>query len=102
MVKFKIDKITNPNVDKFKQSDIDIAYEFSKLMHKEFGEFLKGIVLFGSVARKEGPHRNDIDIMVLIDDVSFHLDTGLIEAYRVIVSKLVIKTSRRIPLSRGE
>ena len=96
MVTFKIEKITNPNVANYPKEDYETAYDFANKLYKEFGSFLKAVVLFGSVARHEGPKRGDIDILIIVDDISIALDAGLVEAYRVITEKILIKTSRRL------
>lgn len=38
-----------------------------------FGERLQGVVLYGSEVRGEATEDSDIDVLVLLDDVSSHL-----------------------------
>ncbi len=77
----------------------DIAYEFAGRIYKEFGDFLRAVVLFGATAREEVHKGGDIDILVVVDDVEIELTPDLIEAYRVIMSKIVAQTSKRIHLT---
>ena len=91
---FKTTKKVNPNLEKYHKHDLDLAYSFTAKMHKEFGTFLKAVVLFGSTSRgKEG---NDVDILVVVDDTSLVIDQDVTEAYRLITEKIVANVSKRI------
>ena len=46
-MKVEIDRKVNPNLELYKKEDMDIAYTFTKDLHKELGKFIKGVVLFG-------------------------------------------------------
>jgi len=97
-MEFKVERrkpVQNINRDK---DDLDIAYRFARTMWKEFDRFIRAIVLFGSTAREEGPH-GDIDILVIVDDVSFLMNAELVEAYRVITESHVIKISHRLHIT---
>ncbi len=93
-MEFKTTKKVNPNLEKYHKQDITIAYEFTKKLHKEFGAFLKAVVLFGSTARME--HGNDIDLLVIVDDTSMVIDQNVSEAYRLIVERIIVEISRKI------
>jgi uncharacterized protein (UPF0332 family)/predicted nucleotidyltransferase len=97
-MKFDIKKKESPAKGKYKKEDIDIAYDFAKKAYKEFGSFLKAIVLFGSVARRD-KKAGDIDILMIVDDVSVQLSEEMVEAYRVIVEKIISKTSERLHIT---
>ncbi|MFH1409145.1 MAG: nucleotidyltransferase domain-containing protein [Nanoarchaeota archaeon] len=94
-MKFDIQRKINPNVQHYKKDHLDVAYAFSKEVHKEFGNFLKAIVLFGSSARNHKT-THDIDILVVVDDTSIMLTRELVEAYRIITEKIIRKTSTKI------
>lgn len=53
-----------------------ILSELSKLLQQVYGEKLKSIILYGSVARGTQTKDSDIDIMVLIDE-----DTSKLHIY---------------------
>ncbi|MFP4403817.1 MAG: nucleotidyltransferase domain-containing protein [Nanoarchaeota archaeon] len=82
--------------ENFEKKDIDLAYEFTKNIHKEFGSFVKAIVLFGSKAKHPEKKEGDIDILLVIDDISYYLTAEVVEAYRVIIEKNILKVSKRI------
>lgn len=99
-MEFKINKKKNPNVKNYHKDDLDIAYDFTKKIYKEFGNFLKGVVLFGSRARdpaKTG--KGDIDILIVLDDISIQLSQEMLEAYKIITEKAVADTSRRLHIT---
>jgi predicted nucleotidyltransferase/uncharacterized protein (UPF0332 family) len=75
--------------------NIDIAYQFSKEIHKELNDLLKAIVLFGSSARKK-EDSHDIDILLIVDDVSLRISPEMTQAYRIIVEKTAVKVSPKI------
>jgi len=82
----------------YNDENIDTAYEFTKKIHDELQDLLKAVVLFGSVARK-AEDSNDIDILLLVDDVSIRFTEELVQAYRVIVKKTVIDVDERIHIT---
>ncbi len=93
---FHIQKIDNPNIEKYTKDDIDLAYEFSKKLYDEFGTFLKAIILFGSVARQNKHPQGDIDLLIIIDDVTMELSADIVQTYRIIIEKLIGETSIRL------
>ena len=95
-MKFEIPKRDNPNIKQYNPDDIKIAYKFASEMHKEFGSFVKALAVFGSTARKSKTPRSDIDILVIVDDLSIMLTAELTEAYRIIVKKIILRTSVKL------
>jgi predicted nucleotidyltransferase len=84
------------NISKYSTEDINVARKFAKRVHDEFGNFIRAVVIFGSAARKEGESGYDIDVMIIVDDISITLSPELIQTYRIIVEKAVADTSSRI------
>ena len=95
MLDFSIHKKNSKTKHDYSAHNIDIAYKFSKIIHDELGDLVKGIILFGSAARKR-QDVNDIDILLIIDDVSIRLVPELVQTYRIIVEKTVEKVSSKI------
>ncbi len=92
---FSIEKRRHRAEEQYSQDAMDLAYSFAKRCHEECRDVVKAIVLFGSTARKkQGSH--DIDILVVLDDVSLKLSPELIQTYRVIVGKIIRDLSRRL------
>ncbi len=86
---FDVKKRDQKNISLYKKEDFKLAMEFSKLMYKEFGPFIRALVLFGSATQKPAHRANDVDILVIIDDVKFKLTRPLIETYRIIAAKCI-------------
>lgn len=86
---------------KYPKTDVDTAYAFTKKVHKEFGTFLRAVVLFGSVT-EERPgetslkHEGDIDILLVVDDVVYYLSPEVVETYRIIIERSIAETSKRL------
>ena len=77
----------------------DIAYHFSTLAHKELGDLIRAIVLFGSAARPESTHPHDIDILIIIDDVHISFTKELEQAYRIIIENCVRQSDTRLHIT---
>ena len=94
-MEFSIEKQRRPTESQYNRTDIDLAFSFAKSCHEECRDLIKSIVLFGSTARKkQGSH--DVDVLVIIDDISLKLTPELIQTYRVIIGKLIAKVSKRL------
>ena len=92
-----------PNLNKYEKDELKLAYDFSKKIYDEMGGFIKAIVLFGSVARvdteRPGEKIGDIDILVVVDDVTLVPGPDLVEAYRVIVEKIIGQVSPKLHIT---
>ena len=88
-MKFEIKRGSHPNLVNYPNDDIALAKSFSKKIQSEFGEFLKTVVLFGSSARKKHRHpKGDIDVLVVVDDLTIKMTREVIEAYRLIIERI--------------
>ncbi|MBI3034595.1 nucleotidyltransferase domain-containing protein [Candidatus Woesearchaeota archaeon] len=95
-MEFKVQVTDNPNLSKYSKDDLSIAYDFSKKIHDEFGTFIKAIILFGSVAKNRQNPSGDIDLLVVIDDVSMNMSPEIVQTYRIIIEKAIASTSTRL------
>lgn len=100
-MRFEIKKRTHPNIARFHGDDYALALEFANRIQTELGEFLKAVVLFGSAARKSdtpiGGH--DIDVLMVVNDLTIITTPELVGAYRVIVDKTAGGVSKRLHIS---
>lgn len=62
---FGICKIES-EVDNMPVSVRDLIYEFSKDMHRLFGQDLSKIIVYGSYARGDYEKDSDVDVMILV------------------------------------
>ena len=67
----------------------EIAADFAMKVYGKFDQIIKSIVLFGSSAKKVSTPDSDIDIIVIIDDVSVKWDEELVAWYREELGKLI-------------
>jgi len=92
-VEFDIQKRRKQVSESYSKEVINIAYDFSKKVYQEFAKFIKAIVLFGSTARKKQESKGDVDLLVIVDDVSIIIDREFVQAYRLIINKIIADVS---------
>ena len=95
-MKFKVEQKTNPNIVKYPTEDLTIAKSFAKRLDNEFGDFLRAVVLFGSTARRATSPRGDIDVLIIVDDLSIRMTAEVLEAYKLIVEKTIGRVSTKL------
>ncbi len=71
------------------KSENDIAMDFAIKTYERFEKVVKSIVLFGSTAKQTAVAGSDIDIVIIIDDVSIKWDQELIAWYREELEKTI-------------
>ena len=76
----------------------EIAMDFATKVYKEFNTLVKSVVLFGSAAKHEANEKSDIDVIIILDDVSIKFDNELIAWYRKNLGKIVAKHKYIKPL----
>lgn len=81
------------------EDSYNIALSFSKQLVKEVHNFVKGIVLFGSVAKRKNGKTGDIDVLVIVDDLNLQVNEALVQGYRIIVKKLVSQISPKLHIT---
>jgi len=79
-------------------SERDIALDFATKVQREFEQTVKAIIYFGSSARQESRSDSDIDIIVIIDDVTIAWDEEMISTYREELGKIVQRNPYIKPL----
>lgn len=67
----------------------EIAADFAMKVYDKFDQMIKSIVLFGSSAKQVASADSDIDIIIIIDDVSVRWDQELIAWYREELGKVI-------------
>ncbi len=89
-MEFRIEK-RKRNIDiHYPKEEFDIARDFSSRIYKEFGAFIKSLVLFGSATKAQKLAKEaDIDVLIIIDDVSVNLSRELVQTYRIITEKIL-------------
>ncbi len=101
-MKFQIEERKHPNISNYDVEDFRLAKKFAGELQKELGEFLKAVILFGSSARKEkeqSVHERDIDVLLVINDLTLILSQEVIQAYRIITEKTASGISKRLHIT---
>ena len=98
-MKFDIPRKEHPNIEKYERHDVDTAHRFANEVYKEMGSLIRAVVLFGSSARKKTTAKSDIDILVILDDLIISLSPEVVNAFRVIVNKTIVKVSTRLHIT---
>jgi len=106
-MEFKVKQRRHPNVPRYPTSDYQLAEKFSTILKKELGDFVKAVVLFGSAARaaehrekpEKGLHEHDIDVLVIVNDLTMVMGPEVVEAYRVITESTASKVSKRLHIT---
>ena len=71
------------------KKESDIAMDFAVKAYKRFDKLVKSIILFGSTAKQTTVTGSDIDIILIIDDVSVDWDQELTAWYREELEKII-------------
>ena len=74
------------------KTEHEIAMDFATKVYKKFNKMIKSVILFGSTAKQTQVSGSDIDIIVIIDDVTLRWDPELIAWYREELDKIVKKS----------
>lgn len=75
--------------EKYKKSDQGLAMEFAGRVHKELGEMVSAVILFGSKARDTDKKQSDLDLMVILDDIRVKMTPEVVQTYRIITEKII-------------
>ncbi|MDP2628829.1 MAG: nucleotidyltransferase domain-containing protein [Nanoarchaeota archaeon] len=71
------------------KDESEIAMDFAIKVYKRFDKIIKSVILFGSTVKKTSIVGSDIDIIILIDDVSIKWTQELIAWYREELDKIL-------------
>ncbi len=85
---FKQKKKNSNNEEKYHLENLKLARDFSKGLLGEMNELVRAIVLFGSNTNNTLKKDSDIDLMVVLNNVSVYVTPELREAYKIITNKL--------------
>ena len=92
-MKFQIKYRESRDITKqYPQEDFQTAKTFATRLYKEFGEFIRAIIVFGS-PHKSKKSRGDIDILVILDDVRIQFTEDIVQTYRIITQKVIADTN---------
>ena len=67
----------------------DIAMDFAVKVYKKYDKMIKSVVLFGSTVKQDMQAGSDVDIIIILDDVTIAWDQELISWYREELEKIL-------------
>jgi len=87
--KVKLDTKQYPTLNL--KTESEIAMDFATKLYQRFDKLIKSVVLFGSVSKKTAAAGSDIDIILILDDLTVKFDQELIAWYRTELEKVIKK-----------
>ncbi len=93
---FEQKKRPQQNENMYHIENLKNAREFSKNLLQEMGELIRSIVLFGSNTHNTANKNSDIDIMIVLDNISVFVTPELREAYRIITEKISSEITNKL------
>jgi predicted nucleotidyltransferase len=93
-MEFSTQRKESPNKHRYNKDVLDVGFEFAKQVHHECGALVKAIVLFGSAVR--GSKSNDIDVLIVLDDITINMSPEFVQTYRIIVEQIVSRVDKRL------
>ena len=69
--------------------EMDIAFDFATKLYQRFDKLIKSTVLFGSTIKQTSGPNSDIDIIIILDDVTAKWDQEMIAWYRAELEKIL-------------
>lgn len=71
------------------RTEHEIALDFATKICKKFDKMIKAVVLFGSIVKKTAVAGSDIDLIIIIDDLTIKWDQEMIAWYRTELEKIL-------------
>lgn len=97
---FKIPKKEHWNIKKYGTEEYNLTRRLSDVLLKELKGMLNSVVLFGSSARAEKTlHQKDIDVLLIVNDVSIIFTPEVSETFRIIIEKASARISNRFHIN---
>ncbi|MEK6909825.1 MAG: nucleotidyltransferase domain-containing protein, partial [Candidatus Aenigmatarchaeota archaeon] len=62
-----------------KEQRMDLVKNYAKKVLEKYGQYIKAIVMMGSVTREEFKPKSDIDIFAVVDDTTFSLTNEMLD-----------------------
>ncbi len=99
MVEFSVKQRKRPVVYHYNQGDVQLAKELADALQKEMKELLKAVVVFGSVARGDAKKGSDIDVLIILNDLTIVLSQEVVTSLRVLIETVAGKISQEFHIT---
>ena len=102
MVDISFNKKSRPVNYHYDETDLKLSKDLAVKLEKELGPLLKGVVLFGSAARGMKQSGSDIDILLILNDLTIVLSKEVITSLRVIIETTASTISNNFHITTME
>ncbi|MBI2084508.1 MAG: nucleotidyltransferase domain-containing protein [Candidatus Aenigmarchaeota archaeon] len=72
-----------------KEQRIETVKKYAKKVLEKYGQYIKAIVMMGSVVREEFKPKSDIDVFIVVDDATFNLTNEMLDKMDADLFKMV-------------
>ena len=97
MVSISFERNKRPVQYHYDKEDLQLTKIFSKKLKAELNDLLKCVILFGSAVRGDNTKESDIDVMLILNDLTVVLSEEVITSLRVIIENVASVTGRIHP-----
>lgn len=99
MSKEKKEKTENDSEEpKTKEQIMDDIKKFTEEALKKYGQYVKAVVMMGSVVRDEFKPTSDVDVFAIADDTSFKLTNEFLDEMDMELEKIAQKINKNISI----
>ncbi|MGM5480130.1 MAG: nucleotidyltransferase domain-containing protein [Nanobdellota archaeon] len=99
MTKLTFEFKKRPVTYHYHEEDLKLTNEFSTKLKQELNEILKAVVLFGSAARGSTQSGSDIDVLLVVDDLSIVYSKEVVTSLRVIIENTASSVSEKFHIT---
>ncbi|MGM5481529.1 MAG: nucleotidyltransferase domain-containing protein [Nanobdellota archaeon] len=83
----------------FHEEDVDITKKFADKLKEEVGDLLRAVVLFGSAARGKAEEGSDIDVLLVVNDMTIVYSNEVIASLRVMIENTAASISEKFHIT---
>ena len=83
----------------FNELDKELSERLAKKLKEELGELLKSVIFFGSAARGSAKQGSDLDVLLIINDMTVILSKEVVTSLRVIIENSAASISNKFHIT---
>ncbi|MCF7798841.1 nucleotidyltransferase domain-containing protein [Candidatus Woesearchaeota archaeon] len=84
----------------YSEADVKLAKELAHQLNKELDDLLKAVVVFGSVARGDTTKGSDIDVLLILNDLTVVLSGEVLQSIRVLIENVAGKIASNFHITQ--
>lgn len=83
----------------YHEEDVNLAKKLADTLDKEMGDLLKAVVLFGSAARGKAGEGSDVDVLLIVDDITIVYSNEVVASLRVMIENAAASVSEKFHIT---